>query len=399
MRILWIKSELLHPVDKGGKIRTYQMLRSLARQHEVTYLCLDDGQAAADALQKSTEYAGHTIAVPFRPPAKGTAAFAGALFRNLWSSLPYAIARYVSPQLRQRVAKLAAQTDLLICDFLVPATSIPPGMLKRAVLFQHNVEAMIWQRRASVPQNPVRRQYMKLQWRRMRRFEAEMCRRFGHVVAVSESDAEVFRSGYGVQSVSHVRTGVDLDYFTRPADAERQVTELVFVGSMDWMPNEEGIRWFASDVFPLLQRRLPDTRLVVVGRAPTPALKSIADGNRGIEITGSVPDVRPYLTRASLSIVPLRIGGGTRLKIYEAMAMMCPVVSTTIGAEGLPVHDGQHLRIADGAQAQADAIVGLLKDPTAAHRLADTAREFVERHCSWDAVAADFLAQCKDAMS
>jgi sugar transferase (PEP-CTERM/EpsH1 system associated) len=394
MRILWIKTELLHPVDKGGRIRTYQMLRSLSRRHHVTYVCLDDGLAAPDAVERAREYAQELIVVPFRPPAKRSPGFVIDLLRNLFSTLPYAIARYRSAPLRQRVQQLAAAADLIVCDFLFPALNVPDNLPAPAVLFQHNVEATIWQRHVSVPQHPLRRLYMRVQWRRMLRYEARQCRRFAHVVAVSAIDAELMRRQYAVASVGQVPTGVDLEYF-RPSQPRPPASrELVFVGSMDWMPNDDGIRWFATEVFGRIQQRLPATRLLVVGRSPSTAMRELAARNGAIEVTGTVPDVRPYLERAALCVVPLRVGGGTRLKLYEAMAMGVPVVSTTIGAEGLPVEHNEHLLIADTPDEQVSAICALLTDRSRADRLARAARQHVEQHCSWDAVAERFLAQC-----
>ena len=401
MRILWIKTELLHPIDKGGRIRSYQMLRSLSRQHQVTYLCLDDGCAAADAVERAREYAQEVVVVPFRTPAKMSFGFFVDLLRNLLSPLPYSIARYDSPELRERVRSLAGTADLIVCDFLSSSLNLPNDLPAPVVLFAHNVEAMIWQRHASVPQHPVRRAYMRLQWRRMRRHESRECRRFAHVIAVSSIDAEVMRREYAVASAGYVPTGVDLEYFSASRPRPRDSRELVFVGSMDWMPNEEGVRWFASEVLAAVQERIAGARLTVVGRSPSPAMRALSARNPAIEVTGTVADVRPYLQRAGICVVPLRIGGGTRLKIYEAMAMGIPVVATTIGAEGLPLRNGEHLLIADTAEDQATAICTLLTDPALADLLAANALRHVREHCSWDAVAERFLAQCphRDAAS
>ena len=394
MRILWIKTELLHPIDKGGRIRSYQMLRALARQHHVTYLCLDDGLAAIDAVERAREYAHEVVRVPFRPPAKMSAGYFADLVRNLFSPLPYAIARYESRELRARIRQLAPAADLIVCDFLVPAVDVPAGLPAPAVLFEHNVEAMIWQRHASLPQHPLRRIYMRLQWRRMLRYEAQQCRRFAHVIAVSALDAEVIRHEYAAASVGYVPTGVDLEYFRavrpRPPDSR----ELVFIGSMDWMPNEDGVRWFAGEVFNRIQERVAGARLTVVGRSPSPAVRELAARNPAIEVTGTVADVRPYLERGAVSVVPLRIGGGTRLKIYEAMAMGIPVVATTIGAEGLPLRHGEQLLIADSTDQQVASICELLTDQRRAAALSANALQHVQEHCSWDAVAQSFLAQC-----
>jgi sugar transferase (PEP-CTERM/EpsH1 system associated) len=394
MRILWIKTELLHPVDKGGRIRTYQILRSLSRQHHVVYLCLNDGLAAPDAIERAREYAQEVVVVPFRPPPKMSLRFFADLLRNLCSALPYAIARYRSHELREQIQRLAGATDLIVCDFLMPSLNVPNGLAVPAVLFQHNVEAMLWQRHASVPQSPVRRAYMRLQWRRMRRYEAQQCRRFAHVITVSVSDAEIIRREYAVASVGHVPTGVDVEYFSASRPRPRDSREVVFIGSMDWMPNDDGIRWFAAEIFGRIQEHVADARLVVVGRSPSPGMRELASRNPAIEVTGTVADVRPYLERAAISVVPLRVAGGTRLKIYEAMAMGVPVVSTGIGAEGLPLRNGEHLLIADTADEQVTAICALLTDQPRADLLAANALRHVRKHCSWDVVAEHFLAQC-----
>jgi glycosyltransferase involved in cell wall biosynthesis len=393
MRILWIKTELLHPLDKGGRIRTYQMLRSLSRRHHVTYVCLDDGLAAPDALERARDYAQEVVVVPFRPQPKGSVGFFLDLLRNLFSPLPYAVARYESPPLRHEILRLAAVSDLIVCDFLAPSINVPAGLPAPVVLFQHNVEAVIWQRHVSVPQPALRRAYFRVQWRRMRRYEAEQCRRFAQVIAVSATDADSMQREYQVASVGCVPTGVDLEYFCaslRP----RQSRELVFVGSMDWMPNDDGIRWFASEIFGRIQERVAGARLTVVGRSPSAAMRELAARNPAIEVTGTVADVRPYLERAAVSVVPLRIGGGTRLKIYEAMAMGTPVVSTTIGAEGLPIRHGEQLLIADSTDEQVAGICALLTDPQRAAALSANALWHVQEHCSWDAVAERFLSLC-----
>src|ERR1700686_1829758 len=206
------------------------MLRSLARRHHLTYLALDDGQGAPDALARAKEYAQEVVVVPFRPAAKLSPAFFADLLRNLFSPLPYAIARYRSPKLRQQVQRVGSAADLIVCDFLMPSLNVPDGLPAPVILFQHNVEATIWQRHAAVAQNALRRAYMRIQWRRMLRHEAAECRRFSHVVAVSEIDADLMRRNYGLASVSHIPTGVDLEYFTSAQPRPTDNPELVCVG-------------------------------------------------------------------------------------------------------------------------------------------------------------------------
>lgn len=395
MRILWVKTELLHPVDKGGRIRSYQMLRCLLKDHEIVYVCLDDGLSSAEAHEKAREYCSELVTVPFRPAKKSSAAYALALLRNLISKQPYAVSRYRSDLQRRRVTELARHADLLVCDFLAPSLNISGEIGIKKVLFEHNVEAMIWQRRAAMARGTLRRAYLREQWRRMQRLEGQECRRFDSVIAVSDADAEVIRTQYGAGVVTSVPTGVDVDYFAPRMPSAQTTPELLFVGSMDWQPNEDGIRWFAENVFHMVRARIPDVSLSIVGRSPSKALLALAERYSNIRITGAVPDVRPYLQRAAVGIVPLRIGGGTRLKIYEAMATGVPVVSTAIGAEGLPLLSGQHLLIADDPEPMAAAITNLLLDRPSAQRLAATAQRFVQDHCSWQAVTNEFLAQCQ----
>lgn len=400
MRILWLKTELLHPIDKGGKIRTYAMLRELKREHRVTYLTLDDASAPASARADALEYCHELITVPFTQPAKGSLTFYGDLLRNLLSRRPYAIEKYRSPAMQRAIEHTLrnATFDVVICDFLAPSVNVGQHLGVRTILFQHNVEAAIWERHASVPQHPLRRAYMREQWRRMLAWESQECRRFDHVVTVSDADRDVLRALYGVTDVSSVPTGVDTSYFSPAGRAERRLHEIVFTGSMDWMPNEDGIEWFCDAVLPLIRRQVPDASLAIVGRNPTARIRSLASRIAGVEVTGTVPDVRPYLERAGVLIVPLRIGGGTRLKIYEGMAMARPTVSTTIGAEGLPVSHQDELLIADQPAAFADAVVSLLRDPVAAAALGDRAAARVRRDFSWSSVARQFAACCADVV-
>jgi len=397
VHILWIKTEFLHPVDKGGRIRSYQMLRALKRHHRVTYLTLDDGTAAPDAEKLALEYCDAVERVPFTPPARGSLGFWMDLARNVVSGLPYAVSRYRSDALRERIVEICRRgdVDVVVCDFLAPSLNVPVDLGVPTVLFQHNVESMIWERHAQVAANPVKRAYMREQWRRMLRHERAECGRFGHVVAVSQQDAEVFRRDFGLTEVSHVPTGVDTDYFVPSGEVERRRKELVFTGSMDWMPNEDAMKWFVADILPLIQERAPDVSLTIVGRNPTAGVRALADAHPAIQVTGSVPDVRPYIERSAIFIVPIRVGGGTRLKIYEAMAMERPVVSTAIGAEGLPLRHGTDAILADEPHAFADAVVSLLNDPARADEIGQAAATVVRAEYGWDGVAARFAESCQ----
>jgi glycosyltransferase involved in cell wall biosynthesis len=399
LRILWLKTELLHPVDKGGKIRTYQMLRALKREHHVTYLTLDDGSAPADAAARAEEYCHELVTVPHRTREKFSAGFYAELAANLLSPLPYFMKKYESAAMRREVAARARSGgfDVLVCDFLNPAVNVPDGLGVPTVLFEHNVEAMIWRRHYEVQTNPLKKAYLYGQWRKAFAYERAACRRFDSVVAVSRDDAETIGRDYGVASVGDVPTGVDTEFFRPAAGADAEPHGLVFTGSMDWLPNEDAIQFFTREIMPLVRERVPGVRLTVVGRKPYASLVELAKRDPSVVVTGRVEDVRPYMERAAAYVVPIRVGGGTRLKIYEAMAMEKPVVSTTVGAEGLPLSDGEDLLLADTPRAFADAVVRVLTDAGLARSLGARAAEKVRAQFGWEKVAAVFAEHCARA--
>ena len=401
MRILWLKTELLHPVDKGGKIRTYQMLRELKRDCQVTYLTLDDGSAGREERERASEYCHELVTVPHRTREKFSAGFYAELALNLISPLPYFMKKYESAAMRREVGRRLAsgEFDVMVCDFLMPSVNVPARAGCATLLFQHNVEAMIWRRHYEVQRSAARRLYLRDQWRKTVRFERRECRRFDWVVAVSREDAETMRREYGVAHVSDVPTGVDTDFFHPSGAAETDPHNLVFTGSMDWLPNEDAIRFFTEEVLPLVRREVPGVTLTVVGRNPYPSLVELGRRDPAVVVTGRVEDVRPYMERAAAYVVPIRVGGGTRLKIYEAMAMEKAIVSTTIGAEGLPVRDGEELLLADGPEGFAAAVVRVLKDAGLARTLGQRAAAAVRERYGWRTVADSFLESCRRAVA
>lgn len=397
MRILWLKTELLHPVDKGGKIRTYNMLKELKRDHHITYLTLDDGSAGREARARADEYCHDLVCIPHQQREKFSKGFYFELLFNLGSRFPYAIKKYESTAMRREIIERTQHQsiDVVICDFLAPAVNVPLTLSCPSILFQHNVEAMIWKRHFEVQSNAAKKTYLRDQWRKMKIFEKEMCRRFDAVIAVSREDRDQMRDEYEVAAVFEVPTGVDTDFFT-PSGKERvEAHNVVFTGSMDWLPNEDAIRYYTEQIQPIVRRSIPDATLTVVGRNPYPGLLELSRRDSSIIVTGRVDDVRPYMERAAAYVVPLRIGGGTRLKIYEAMAMEKAIVSTTVGAEGLPVTDGKELHIADTPETFAAAVVNLLESPEAARNLGQESARVVRERFGWNRVAKRFAEICE----
>jgi glycosyltransferase involved in cell wall biosynthesis len=306
---------------------------------------------------------------------------------------PYAVAKYYSPAYRARVEQLLSSErfDLVICDFLPPVVNLPRTLPCPSVVFTHNVEAEIWRRHAENATNAVARRLLTQQWRRMLRFEADALARFDLVLAVSNADRKTFERLYprSLNAPVHlVQTGVDTSFFT-PDERAPERAHMVFTGSMDWLPNEDGMIYFCREILPRIRESEPEATLSIIGRSPTPAVRRLAEMN-GVEVTGRVDDVRPHVARGAVYVVPLRIGGGTRLKIFEAMAMAKAVVSTTVGAEGLPVTPGRDVVIADHAEQFAKAVVRLIRDVEARQAIETAARRLVVERYDWSAVAAGF---------
>jgi sugar transferase (PEP-CTERM/EpsH1 system associated) len=393
MKILWLNAGLLLPLDKGGKLRTWHVMRHLAARHEITYLSFADPSHTHADRVGMRDVCARLETVPRVDPPKGTARFYADAARYAFDRVPYAVAKYRSKAYRRQLEALLARSryDALVCDFLPPAINLPDQLPCPSILFTHNVEAEIWRRHAEHASDPVSRALLAQQWRRMLRFERSTLHRFDLVLAVSDTDRETLERLYPGAlraPIQVVKTGVDTEYFT-PLDAPVRPAHLVFTGSMDWLPNEDAMLYFVREILPRIRQLEPGATLGIVGRAPTPAVRRLAS-EAGIEVTGRVDDVRPHIGTATVYVVPLRIGGGTRLKIFEAMSMAKAVVSTTIGAEGLPVDHGANIVIADEPATFAEAVVRLVRDPDARRRLEAAARQLVVERYDWSVVARDF---------
>ena len=398
MKILWLKTELLHPVDKGGKIRSYHLLKQLKTNHQVTYLTLDDGAAPLDAVESASEYCHDLICVPHATREKFSAGFYAELAANMVSVLPYAIRKYKSDAMTKAIEEATQKQafDVVICDFLAPAVNLPAKLQTPVVLFQHNVEAEIWRRHFEVQTNAVKKRYLYWQWRKMQKFEKSACQRMDRVVAVSEADSQMMERDYGLQKVYDIPTGVDVDFFKPNGVLNPRPNSLVFTGSMDWLPNEDAINYFTQQILPLIRNSVPDVSITVVGRNPSRKLQELGKRESSITVTGRVDDVRPYMEKAAAYVVPLRIGGGTRLKIYEALAMEKPTISTTVGAEGLDISNGEHILLADTPADFANAVVRVFREPHFAQQLGSQAAQTVRERFSWHKVAVEFDAICKN---
>jgi glycosyltransferase involved in cell wall biosynthesis len=385
LKILWVKVGGLWPVDRGGRRRSFEIVRALAARHQVTLLTTHGSDEEAAGLRAALAPA-ECVSVPARVAKQGSAGFAAALARSWLSELPVDLWRWRIPALCDAVAERVADADVCVADFLASAPNLPADPRAKVILFEHNVEHQIWRRLAAVEERPLRRALLELEWRKMRRYEARVVARAHRTIAVSEADRDLLAAAAPGADVRAVATGVDTGYFHANGVPE-EPDSVVFVGAMDWYPNEDGALHFAERVLPLVRAEVPAVRFTVVGRNPGPRVRALAPD---VRITGTVDDVRPFLDAAAVVVVPLRVGGGTRLKIFEALSMGKALVSTTVGAEGLPVRAGREVELADEPAAFAATVAALLRDRSRRQELGAAGRQLVEERYTWAAVARDF---------
>ncbi|CAN5381235.1 glycosyltransferase family 4 protein [soil metagenome] len=397
MRILWVKAGKLLPVDTGGKIRSYNLLRQLAAQHEVTLLSYYGGRRDEKYEREIAEHLPGAETICTGAPEAAPVRQGLDYLRHVASSAPYAVTKFTAPEVRRRVGAWLNERrcDVAVCDFLSASLNFPRDLKTPTVLFQHNVESALWERQAAHEPHPLKRVAFKLEAAKMLAYERATVGRFHHTIAVSEHDREQMMLMTDPARITVVPTGVDLRQYRAAADTESDAAStlsesaplVMFLGSMDWEANIDGVDYFCRDIWPEVLAAVPGARFRIVGRNPHPRVKKLASDS--IEVTGTVPSVIDHLREAAVFVVPLRVGGGTRLKIFEAMAVGKAVVSTTIGAEGLDVTHGQDVLLADDAPTFADNIVTLLRDTTIRLEFEKAAAELAARH-DWSVVVKRF---------
>jgi len=390
MRILILTPQLPYPPQQGTSLRNYHLLRYLAARHEVSLLSFAGADARPSHLAHLQAFC-HTVRTVPAPER--------SMARRLWTLLssarPDMAWRLFSPEYARALATGLAREpfDILQVEGIEMAPYLwglqPPHPF--VVFDDHNAEYVL-QKRAFLtdlrrPQRWPAAAYSLVQWRRLRRFERAVCRRANGLVAVSQADAQALTALDPRLSPVVVPNGVDLEAYRPdfPPLAGLAHPSLAFTGKMDFRPNIDAVLWFAQQVLPLLWQRDPDMRFYVVGQSPSPRLDPLRAEPR-ITITGRVDDVRPYIAGADAYVVPLRVGGGTRLKVLEAMAMGKALVSTSLGVEGLGVGDGREALLADTPEAFAEAVASLLADASRRRALGQAARAFVERGYGWERI-------------
>jgi glycosyltransferase involved in cell wall biosynthesis len=390
LRVAVVDEELPYPLDSGKRIRTFNLLVRLAERHRITYLCHRnaDPDEARRAEAHLRDRGIDTVVVDRSVPRKSGLGFYARLAANLLSPLPYSVVAHSSAALRRAIRDHAAENrvDLWHCEWTPYAQTLRDLTGNPWLVVAHNVESTIWQRYYETETQRLKRWYVGVQWQKFARFERWALTAADRAVAVSLEDAARMRRDFGAERVAVVENGVDTSYF-RPTGEERVPGQIVFLGSLDWRPNLDAVRLLLERIFPEVLRREPAARLLVVGRRPPDWLLRKASSCLGVALHANPPDVRPFLTRSAVMAVPLRIGGGSRLKILEALACDLPVVSTRVGAEGLSLASDQHLDVVDGVDEMAEALVRCVRDPQRARAAAERGRQVVCARYDWNVLA------------
>jgi glycosyltransferase involved in cell wall biosynthesis len=391
MRLLVLSPLLPTLAGSGGHSRELNLLRRVAeRGHEVV-VCCPVPQAQREAVA-ATRAAGLDVRPSYRPPSRAREALAAIARRPALAAGPAALPlapwqlevlwQGLEPQVGAALRERPFDVALVVWDLAAAWRRHLPGGLP-AVLGLHDVSPEYAATRARTAHG-ARAPAWRIEAARLRRFDARWLPRYERVVCVSDEEAaRVLAIAPGARPAV-VPNGVDVAAFT-PAEEQPGPPTVLFTGTMNYRPNAEGALWLATEAWPRLRASRPDARLLIVGRDPTAAVRRL-HGRDGVEVLGAVPDMAPWFAAAHVVAVPVRSGGGTRLKVLEAAAAGRPIVSTALGAEGIDLRDGREIVLADDPPAFASALAGLLADPARRREVASAARAVVVARYGWPAL-------------
>jgi sugar transferase (PEP-CTERM/EpsH1 system associated) len=391
VKLLFLTPQLPYPPRQGTALRNWGLIQHLSRQHTITLLSFVEGEvASAPDLLRATVDRAVSLPAPQRTRA--------ARLRALLAGQADLAGRLVSPGYARALEELLreerfdfAHIEALEMAAYLPQLKAQPQL--KLIFDAHNAEHVLQRRAFESDRRTLSRWptalYSWIQWPRLRRFEAETVRAVQAVTCVSPEDAAALRAVAPGLNPLLVPNGIDVESYTqyaqRAASAERNAFCVTFTGKMDYRPNVDGVLWFADAIWPLIRAQRPEAQFSIVGQKPVERVRAL-HGRDGIAVTGAVEDIRPHIAQAAVYVAPLRMGGGTRFKLLEAMALGKPIVSTTLGAEGFAVQGSRELLLADEPEAFAHAVLTLMEDSASARALGEAGRAFVRAHYDWSVI-------------
>lgn len=388
MKILFLAHLLPLPLDSGGKIKSYYTLKALAAKNEVrvlAYVRTDEERQLIPELQKICPVI-ETI-----PLERSKFKQALDLFWSLAKKKSFIIDRDFRSEMQAAFNAMVDnfKPDVVHVDHLQMAQFVDFDSPYKTVLDNHNVEAMIIKRISETADSLGMRRFASIEWPKLQKYELDICSKCDLVLTVSEEDKATLQTDTNKANIHSVPIGVDMQYFDfvkRNPDSKN----ILSIGTMYWPPNVDSMLYFSKEIFPLVKREIPDAILTIAGQKPVASIQALAS-DPSIRVTGYVDDSRTVARDCGVFIVPLRSGSGVRVKILNALAMGLPVVSTSIGAEGLDVISGKHLILADEPESFARAIIDVINNPDLANSIGASARELVGEKYSWDTVGKRLL--------
>jgi len=395
MKLIWLSHFIPFPPRGGSSQRSFNLIRHVASKYETLLFAINlEGHSPQLVSEYSKELKKHCAEVEiWDPPYRWQGArWWAQLMLSPFYRHPHGSRALWSPELGRRWEGVLAQHPgaLVHFDSIDLALYFPPARGFRKVLNHHNCESAMAERRAEKEPNPLKRAYLRQQARKLKRLEQEVCHQFDVNLTVSELDKRTLLERNPRAHCHVVENGTDTEYF-HPSEVAPEPNTLIFAGSLDWYPNVAGIQYFVGEIWPILKQKCPGIRLYLAGRRPTPAIAQLAQSDPAIELIANPGDIRPWIWKGAVLVCPIIDGGGTRLKILDALAMGKAVVSTTVGCEGLRLENGKHVLIADTPEDLTFQIMRGLDDEGLRRELGANGRSLVEEFYGWEAIALHLL--------
>ncbi|CAG1015049.1 polysaccharide biosynthesis protein PslH [Anaerolineales bacterium] len=386
MNVLFLSTKSPYPLINGHSLRTYHTLRDAARRHDVTlvtFIQQPEHELKPEHIEHLRSFCKEVHTFPI-PVDQSRAKLALSLGRNLLSDLPFVATKYDSPEMRAKIREIIANNkiDLVHVDLLPLSVYLNEFAHLPKILVNHNVESVRLQRWAESDPSPLKRAFLRLQWRRLCRFEKEMVNCFDRCIVVSELDRDVLVDMGITIPIAVVPNGTNTEFF-KPMGRSPIENSVLWLGHMDVHTNRDAVLYFWREICPLIRQRKPDATIIFVGTAPPREIADAAVGDPRVKVTGFVDDIRTHVDEARVVVVPIRIGSGTRLKILDAMGMGKAIVSTSVGCEGLAVENGKNILVADTPDSFADGVMSVLVDKDLREALERNARECALTY-DWD---------------